>query len=211
MCSQSSSDVESDINVTESESEISTSSHGNNFLQSTEDNSSIASESLPPDDNNTEHSDLSDDGSNDFDLSDIVDTDNIMQNDGEGSVMTEILNKPIMWTSTFRKVYTKPFIHPSGPNLPAEFDVANATAMKYFSLFFTDDVFQKICTNTNLYHQHQVTIKCQMDPNYIDKNWVDIEINQLKCYFGMSIIMGLNKLGWYKQYWVQIHSLAMKG
>ena len=93
-----------------------------------------------------------------------------MQNDGKGNVMTEILNKPITWTSTFRKVYTKPFVHPSGPNLPAEFDVANATPMKYFSLFFTDDVFQKICTNTNLYHQYQVTIKCQTDPNYTDKN-----------------------------------------
>ena len=134
--SQSSSDVESDINVTESESEISTSNHGNNLLQSTKDNSSIASESLPPDDNNTEHSDLSDDGSNDFDLNDIVDTDNIMQNNGEGSVMTEILNKPIMWTSTFRNVYTKPFIHPSGPNLPAEFDVANATHYEILQSIF---------------------------------------------------------------------------
>ena len=113
------------------------------MLQSTEDNSSISSESLPPDDNNTEHSDLSDDGSNDFNLNDIVDTNNIMQNDGEGNVMTEILSKPIMWTSKFRKVYTKPFVHPSGPNLPAEFDVANATPMKYFGLFFTDDVFPK--------------------------------------------------------------------
>ena len=109
--------------------------------------------------------------------------------------------KILQFTSTFRKVYTKPLTHPSSPNLPAEFDVGNATPIKYFSLFFRDDVFRKICTNTNLYHQHQVTIKCQMDPNYTDTNWVDTEINQLKCYFGMSIIMELNKLGQYQQYW----------
>ena len=82
-----------------------------------------------------------DDGSNELDIDDIVDTDNILQNNGEANEMIEILNKPITWTSTFRKVYTSPFTHPSGPNLPAEFDVAKATPINYFRLFFTDEVF----------------------------------------------------------------------
>ena len=79
--------------------------------------------------------------------------------------------------------------------MPAEFDVANAMPIKYFKLIFTDEVFRKIFTNTNLYHEHKVNIKCNRDPNYTDTNWADIEINKLKYYFGMSIIMGLNKLG----------------
>ena len=196
--SDSFSDLDSDNNVPESEISISScSDHGNNSTSSSDENSSIFSESLPLDDYNTAHNYLLDGGSNEFNIDDIVDTDNIMQNNGEANDIIEMLNKPTTWTSTFRKVYTKPFAHPSGPNLPAEFDVAKAMPIKYFRLFFTDDIFRKICTNTNLYHEHQVNIKHQMDPNYTDTNWSDIEINQLKCYIGMSIIMGLNKLGWY--------------
>ena len=193
--SDSFSDLDSDRNAPKSEISISScSSLGNNSISLLDGNSSISSESLPLDDNNTEQNYPSDDSSDEFDIDDIVDTDNIMQNNGEANEITEMLNKPITWTSTFRKVYIKPFTHPSSPNLPAKFDVANATPIKYFSLFFTDDVFHKICTITNFYHQHQVTIKCQTDPNYTDKN-------QLKCYFEMSILMGMNKLGWYQQYW----------
>ena len=195
------SDSDSDINEPESEIFSGSSGQGNYSTSSSEENYSISSESSPLDENDIENNYPLDDGSNELDIDDIVDTDNILQNNGEANDMIEILNKPITWTSTFRKVYTNPFTHPSGPKLPAEFDVAKATPINYFRLFFTDEVFQKICTNTNLYHEHQVNIKRTREPNYTDKYWADIEINQLKCYFGMSIIMGLNKLGRYQQYW----------
>ena len=29
----------------------------------------------------------------------------------------------------------------------------------------------------------------------------DIKLNQMKCYFGINIIMGIKKLGRYRQYW----------
>ena len=138
--SDSFSDLDSDINDPESEIGNSGSfGQGNNSTSSSEEN--YSSESSPLEDNNIEHNYPLDDGSNEFDIDDIVDTDNIMQNYGEANEIIEILNKPITWTSTFRKVYTKPFTHPSGPNLPAEFDVANAMPIKYFRLFFTDEVF----------------------------------------------------------------------
>ena len=189
------SDSDSDINEPESEIFSGSSGQGNYSTSSSDDNYSISSKSSPLDENDIENNYPLADGSNELDIDDIVDTDNILQNNDEANDMIEILNKSITWTSTFRKVYTNPFTHPSSPKLPAEFDVAKAMPINYFSLFFTDEVFRKICTNTNLYHEHQVNIKRTREPNYTDKYWADIEINQLKCYFGMAIIMGLNKLG----------------
>ena len=78
------SDLDSDIN--EPESEICNSGsfgQGNNSTSSSEENYSISSESSPLEENDTEHNYPLDDGSNEFDIDDIVDTDNIMQNNGE--------------------------------------------------------------------------------------------------------------------------------
>ena len=52
---------------------------GNNSTSSSDENYSISSESSPLEDNNIERNYPLDDGSNEFDIDDIVDTDNIMQ------------------------------------------------------------------------------------------------------------------------------------
>ena len=90
----------------EPESEIfsGSSGQGNYSTSSSDDNYSISSESSPLDD--IENNYPLDEGSTELDIDDIVDTDNILQNDGEANDMIEILNKPITWTSTFRQVYT---------------------------------------------------------------------------------------------------------
>ena len=116
-----------DINEPESEIFSGSSGQGNYSTSSSDDNNSISSKSSPLDKNDIENNYPLADGSNELDIDDIVDTDNILQNNGEANDTIEILNKPITWTSTFRKVYTNPFTHPSGPKLPAEFDVARAT------------------------------------------------------------------------------------
>ena len=67
--------------------------------------------------------------------------------------------------------------------------------------FFTEEVISKICTNSNLYHKHCVELKCVVHPQYQDKHWSDIKLNQIKSYFGISIILGTNKLGRYRNYW----------
>ena len=56
------------------------------------------------------------------------------------------------------------------------------------------------CTNSNLYHRHCVELKLVVDPQYQDKSWSDIKLNQLKYYLGISIIMGINKLGRYRHF-----------
>ena len=135
------SDSDSDINEPESEIFSGSSGQGNYSTSSSDDNYSISSESSPLDENDIENNYPLADGSNELDIDDIVDTDNILQNNDEANDMIEILNKPITWTSTFRKEYTNPFTHPSSSKLPAEFDVAKATPINYFSLFFTNEVF----------------------------------------------------------------------
>ena len=112
----------------------------------------------------------------------------------------QILNIPINWTQNFKQISIKPFSKQSGPNLPENFDVTTATPKDYFGLFFTEEVFATICTNSNLYHKHYVELKCVLNPQYQDKSWSDIKLNQLKCYFGISIIMCINKLGRYQQF-----------
>ena len=123
------------------------------------------------------------------------------------------MNIPVNWTQNvvFKWISIKPFSKQSGPNLPENFDVTTAAPKVYFGLFFTEEVFATIYTNSNLYHKHYVELKHVLNPQYQDKSWSDIKLNQLKCYFGISIIMGINKLGRYQQYWSSDPYLGNEG
>ena len=79
-----------------------------------------------------------------------IDLDNLLQDDCSSDEMFDILNGDPEWTdSEFADIHVRHFIGPTGFNLPPYFDVEVASAIDYFQLFFSDDVFQTICDNTN--------------------------------------------------------------
>ena len=118
-------------------------------VDSVDGNNNIPSESEVSDGNISNHSDENHSNADD---AHVVDVNNIIGNLGEGADMMQILNIPVNWTQNFKWISIKPFSQQSGPNLPENFDVTTATPKAYFGLFFTEEVFATICTNSNLYH-----------------------------------------------------------
>ena len=152
----------SDYSNVDSEGSI---SETNSELTSNDD--IITSDELSPDDDvpseseSGENSDtnIPTDSDEAYDNVDVVDVYNIIGHLGEGSDMIRLLNMPINWTQDLQPIIVNPFTKAAGPNLPENFNVTTATPKDYFSLFFTEEVLSKICTNSNLYHRHCVELK----------------------------------------------------
>lgn len=142
---------------------------------------------------------------------DIVDTNNIYGRQEEGDVMTELLQKEIDWTQNFKPIFVANFSEPTGPNLPEYFDTSTATPVDYFQLFFTDEVFDRITNNTNLYHDYRVALKKITNPNYVDKRWTPVTVPEMKAFFGLSIVMGLVSVPRYRDFWSGDDFLANPG
>ena len=109
---------------------------------------------------------------------------------------------PPVWTRNYQYVHVPQFSEPTGPRLPANFDTNSACEIDYFSLYFTDDLFEQITRNTNIYAQFVIDQKKRRNPNYRDKNWQkDVSTQDMKAYYGLCFIFGLNPSPRYKMYW----------
>ena len=105
------------------------------------------------------------------------------------------------WTRTFTDFTVPYFAQAVGPELPADFDVTTATPLDYFKLFIPDQVFEMMVENTNKYVDWSVNRKRAVDPNYVEKHWTDTSVEEMKAYFGLNILFGLNHVPSYRQYW----------
>ena len=116
------------------------------------------------------------------------------------------------WTKNFQPVHVPPFVEPTGPSLPQDFDTVNATELDYFMLYFDDELFKTITDNTNGYAKWQIQRKRLINPNYMDKKWTtDLSVADLKGYFGLCIMFGLNPRPRYKMYWSHDPFLGNEG
>ena len=50
---------------------------------------------------------------------------------------------------TFLPVHVNQFTQPTGPKLPAHFNIDTTSPLEYFQLFFSDEVLETIVQNTN--------------------------------------------------------------
>ncbi|VDI70876.1 Hypothetical predicted protein [Mytilus galloprovincialis] len=57
------------------------------------------------------------------------------------------------------------------------------TALDYFQLFFTDELFNQICEWT----QKNATTKIERDPEHNKGKWTDITLQEMKAYFGIKL------------------------
>lgn len=68
-----------------------------------------------------------------------------------------------------------------------------------FQLFFNDILFQTIATNTNLYAAHK-RAKKEL-PEGKGRKWTDVTVQDIKCWLGIVIYMGVVQLGAVRDYW----------
>jgi len=151
-----------------------------------------------------EHNDQNSFGSSDIDLSTLSngESDSDIEPSSEEDSSLVDIHEQITWTDNFTDINLHLFTKLSGPRLPAYFDTASSGPLQYFQLFFTDTVFDTILTNTNMYAKYVHERKRIVNPTYHDSKWTeDMAVEELKAYFGLCIVFGLNNLPRYKNYW----------
>ena len=109
--------------------------------------------------------------------------------------------------SNFQPVVVHPFRGhaDSGPKLPPDFDVASGP-LEYFQLFFPDSLLLEIVQNTNRYADWYRRKKRNIHPDWDDRLWPesgehDTNLEEIKAYFGLLILFGVNPMPQYKDYW----------
>ena len=124
----------------------------------------------------------------------------------------DLFDKPVKWTQRFCDINLHEFNTISGPKLPRDFDVSTATPRDYFSLFVTEEMLETITKNTNSYQEFVLNRKRITDPNYVDKLWIkNVDLPEMKAYFGLAIMMGLVQVPRFKCYWSTCTFLGNQG
>ena len=145
----------------------------------------------------------SDEGQDQSDNEDIlcVDTDNLSADSRNPDDMHDILNKDPEWTQNFSQIHVNQFTGPIGTNFPVNFDTTTASLLEYFQLFFSNDVFECICNNTNKFKKFCVEQKKITSPDYKEQIWYDTNVNEMRAYFGLAVLFGLLNQPRYRNYW----------
>ena len=77
---------------------------------------------------------------------------------------------------------------------------ANPTPADFFGLFFTPALWTTMKGETNRYAVDWASRHPRTDGSHM-KAWVDVTVEELKCYLGLRILMGIVKLPEMKDYW----------
>ena len=93
------------------------------------------------------------------------------------------------WTTTPSPVHVQPCTAQVGPTVPTSRD-----PLEMFSYFFDDLLLSQIVTETNRY-----AAQCLSATNQ-DVTW-EMDVAELKAYFGFMIVMGINRLPEIRDYW----------
>ena len=96
----------------------------------------------------------------------------------------EAVNIEIEWGEANRPVRLQPFTQESGPNHGLADD---ATVLDYFKIFMDDDFFELVALETNRYAKQRIASSGKPDPL-----WKETDAQEMKAYFAINILMGLN-------------------
>ena len=131
--------------------------------------------------------------------------------DGNGEIVGPADYIPALHQTDWTGVNLQPVVtedfddSDSGPKLPEGFD-RNSGPLEYFQLFFPDEFILKIVENTNSYADWYREHKLLRNPRWEDKLWPDTGeletgLEEMKAYFGLMILFGVNPMPQYKDYW----------
>ena len=98
------------------------------------------------------------------------------------------------WTRTLTATNIPPFsVETPGPtNILDE----NQTELNFFELLFTNEVYEILVRETNLYAQQKVAVKP-------DPKWRDVEKDEMNAYLGTHVYMSVVKLPETQMYWAK--------
>ncbi|XP_069128976.1 piggyBac transposable element-derived protein 4-like [Argopecten irradians] len=146
-----------------------------------------------------------DDRESDIEIPDIYNSD-AEESGGESDDEPAMIFNDDDWYSDLHNVIVRPFMQPTGPVLPENFDTETATAKDYFDLVFKPEIMPKIVESTNGYAEWRSR---QNDRQ--DQAWYEITENELNAYLGINIFMGINQLPFYKDYWSKDQFIGNEG
>lgn len=182
-----------------------------------EGNSDIEAEDVPDDISLEDYSSGSGEEYNpDYDDIDSSELESSDEDDGQvrNIPIPNIINPPIpLPPPPAKKAWVR--VNPPEPasNVEASFRVRsgvknlpprNSNPIDYFYLFFTNAVFDFITRQTNYYANKKIAASRasgQMRPFSRLKKWVDITVQDMKCFFALLINMGLTKRKNLAAYW----------
>ena len=113
---------------------------------------------------------------------------------------------PSLWSRIISEQTIVNFTLDHGPKLPRDLDVAEASPLKYFRLFFSDSMYEKIAAETNAY-----AALCARESSQADRHWTPTDGEEMKAFFGSSILMGVNPMHEYSDYWSGDPFLGVSG
>ena len=100
------------------------------------------------------------------------------------------------WNDTIAARNIAPFVLNAGPKLPRNFDVSDASPLSYFTLMMEDGMFGVMADETNAY-----AALCQREKGTDDRLWTPTDATEIKAYLGISMLMGINPMHEYSDYW----------
>ncbi|XP_052678343.1 piggyBac transposable element-derived protein 5-like [Crassostrea angulata] len=112
----------------------------------------------------------------------------------------------VNWTENLRGVRVEPFTEDTGPVFPDDFDVATASAKDYFFLMFSEEQISAFVRHTNNYARWKIAQRGEADPV-----WYEVTEAEMRSYLGINIVMGINEMPTYKDYWCKNLFLGNEG
>ena len=84
---------------------------------------------------------------------------------------------PSLWSRIISEQTIVNFTLDHGPKLPRDLDVAEASPLKYFRLFFSDSMYEKIAAETNAY-----AALCARESSQADRHWTPTDGEEMKAF-----------------------------
>ena len=107
------------------------------------------------------------------------------------------------WTSELTNIGVDDFVSPTG----IKFDIAeDARQIDIFLELFGNEILNKIVTESNCYARQKLAERAEQLAKY-----VEITLPEMKAYFGVCIIMGVNSLPCIADYWSSNPYLGNEG
>lgn len=100
------------------------------------------------------------------------------------------------WSANISNKELRQFSNEAGPILPHSFDVALASPLDYMYLMLDENIFHVLSEETNKYAEF-----LDIEAGKQNTKWSRTNVDEMKAYFGICMIMGINRRPEYLDYW----------
>ena len=77
----------------------------------------------------------------------------------------------------------------------------SSSAVDFFHLFFTDEAYQLLVEQTNLYAHQYIEQNPNLGPHSLAKRWVDVTVEDMKLFIALTLLTGVIKKPAIHDYW----------